>query len=414
MLSATRSMRLFLKIAVRNLLRHRKRSLITLAAVGFGVGALIFLRGFIYGAQTQMVKNITETLTGDMQIVPEAFENIYNTNGAIENPEPIRKILRESGRVTAFAERIIGSGIIASEKQSMATFLVGIDPDQETAMGTRRHQVGGRGLTTEDDRMVMLGEKMRRVLEIEMGDKVVLSVQDYYGSLAAQNYTVVGTFETGNDQIDNGTVMMLKPSAQDLLSFDRRVSKFLLRINTGDSPAAVVRDLEDPIAAQGLKILTWEDLIPVMAQMIRFQNGMFFVILTIVLAVAAAGILNTLMMSIIERVREFGLMMALGTRPSQVILLILCESFLLTASGAAAGLLMGAGFTLYFGAAGIDLSRFLSTLANLFIGSHVYPRLDWFYTGIVLPVILIANLAVSFYPAWRAGRLAPIDAMRQT
>lgn len=407
-------MTIFLVIAIRNMLRNKKRSLITLSAVTFGLAALIFLRGFVSGAQAQMVENITRTLTSDAQIVPKALQNIYNTNGYIENPEPIRRILRSDPRILGFAERILAGGIVSSATNSIPTFVVGFDPDQESAIGSRREVVQGRLMTYDDTRGVALGDKMREVLGVQIGDKIVVTAQDYYGALAGEAYRLVGTFETGNDQIDNGTVMLLKATAQNLLSLDHRISKFGLGIRGRNNVAKVVADLKAKIPEKdGLRVLTWEDLIPMMAQLIRFQNGMIFTVVMIVLTVVAAGILNTLMMSIVERTHEFGLMMAMGTKPGQVIFLVALESFLITTLGAVLGVVVGGAVTLYFGHAGINLSGFVSTFSNFMIGTEVHPKIDLFYLTLFLAVIAGSNVVVSLYPAWRASRLAPVDAMRQ-
>ena len=406
-------MRALLKIAIRNIFRNKKRSLITLSAVSFGLGALIFLRGFMYGAQRQMVHNITSTLTSDAQIVPKALENIYNTNSFIEDPERIRQILKGDRRIEAFSERVVAGGIVSSATTSMATFIVGFDPVQETAIGSRRAVVRGRLMTKDDEHGAAIGDKMREVMGVEIGDKIVVTAQDYFGALAGEAYRLVGTFETGNDQIDNGTVMILTPTAQRLLSLEQRLSKFALRIEPKEDVPQVVRDLKGKIGEGELKVLVWEELIPMLAQLIRFQNGMLFIVMLIVLTVVAAGILNTLMMSVVERIREFGLMMALGTKPRQIIFLIVAESFLLTMAGAVIGVILGIGCVLYFGHVGIDMSPFIATLSNFLIGSIVHPRVDWFYLCVFLAVVMISNLLVSFYPAWRAGRLVPVDAMRQ-
>lgn len=408
-------MRVF-RIAVRNLFRNKKRSLINLTAITFGLGAMIFLRGFASGAQNQMVANITTTLTADAQIVPASLENIFNTNGVIEDPESVRQLLHADPRIENFAERILGGGLVTSNTTSMATFIVGFDPDQENAIGSRRSMARGRFMTHQDVTGAALGEKMRGILGLEIGDKLVVTTQDYYGAMAGGTYTLIGTFETGNDQIDNGTVMMLKPTAQRLLSYDQRISKFALKVDRRFNISDVVQDLRRHLvgkASGDLKVLTWAELLPMLSQMIRFQNGMIFIIMVIVLTVVAAGILNTLMMSVIERIREFGLMLALGTTPGQVIRLVVLESFLLTATGALLGSLLGIGLILYFGHVGIDMSRFVSTLSNFLIGTVVYPRVDWFYLSVILLLITITNLLASFYPAWRAGRLPPIEAMRQ-
>lgn len=406
-------MRIFLSLALRNMFRNKKRSLITLAAVTFGLTALIFLRGFVFGAQAQMVENITTSLTSDAQIVPAALENIYNTNGYIENPEAIRQILRQDPRIQDFAERVIAGGIVSSASNSIATFVVGFDPEAETRIGSRRDVVRGRLMTLEDGHAAAIGDKMREILGVDIGDKIVVTTQDYFGALAGEAFTLAGTFESGNDQIDNGTVMILKTSAQRMMSLEHRISKFAMRIEPKSDVMAVVRSLRSAMPSKDLKVLTWEELIPMMAQLINFQNGMIFVVVVIVLTVVAAGILNTLMMSIVERTREFGLMMAMGTKPGQVILLVALESFFITALGAVAGTVLGVGLTAYMGHVGIDLSRFVSTFSNFLIGAHVFPKVDWLYLAIFLGVVMGSNVAVSLYPAWRASRLDPVEAMRQ-
>jgi len=406
-------MKLFLSLALRNMFRNKKRSAITLSAVTFGLAALIFLRGFVFGAQKQMVENITTSLTSDAQIVPAALENIYNTNGYIEDPEAIRTLISKDPRIKGYAERVIAGGIVSSATNSMATFVVGFSPDQEIAIGSKRDVFKGRLMTMQDDHAAAMGDKMREVLGVEIGDKIVVTAQDYYGSLAGEAFTLVGTFESGNDQIDNGTVMILKSSAQRMLSLGERVSKFALKVEPVEKVPEVVASLRSKIPSKDLKVLTWEELIPMMAQLINFQNGMIFVVVVIVLTIVAAGILNTLMMSIVERTREFGLMMAMGTKPGQVILLVALESFLITALGAVLGTVLGVALTAYMGHIGIDLSRFVSTFSNFLIGAHVYPKVDWLYLAIFLSVVLGANVFVSLYPAWRASRLDPVEAMRQ-
>lgn len=391
-------------------------------AVSIGLGALIFLRSFIFGAQNQMVGNVINTLTGDIQILPTGQENIYNTNGAIENPETIRQLLKNDPRVLHFAEEVGASGIAASATASLPTFASGYNPNDEASTEFRIPIIQGRRLTTADDYGIVIGEKMRKILEIEIGDKVVVTFQDYHGGLAGEAFKLTGTFETGNDQIDNGNVLLLRPTLQRLLGFEHRISKFILKIDPHYQPDELAKDFRkkiqemeadaSPYQGTSLSVMTWEEILPLIAQMIRFQNGMILVIVFIVLTVVTTGILNTLMMSITERTREFGLMAALGTSPSAVMMVVTLESFFLTTAGALAGILFGIGFTFYFGHVGIDLSRFLSTVSNLLIGSHVYPRLDISSLLLFLGIVTGGNLVVSLQPAWRASRLQPVEAMR--
>ncbi|MBI2500520.1 MAG: ABC transporter permease [Deltaproteobacteria bacterium] len=197
-----------LMLAYRNILRHKKRSFIIVAAIAIGLGAILFLRGFASGAQRQMIDNIVSVITSEISIVHKSMENIYNTNGTIKDPESVRRLLREDPRVAGFAEEVFGSGIISSPQASIMTFVSGVDPGQETAIGSRFPIVSGRLYASEEEHSVVIGEKMRKILGVELGEKVVVTVQDLGGTLTGESFTLVGTLEIGNDQLDSGTVVL--------------------------------------------------------------------------------------------------------------------------------------------------------------------------------------------------------------
>jgi len=405
-------------MAFRNILRNRKRAAILVAAITIGLGAMVFLRGFASGAQGQMVDNIVSIITSEISIVHKSMENIYNTNGMIEDPEAIRRLLKSDPRIQGFAEEVFGSGIVASPNASIMSFVNGIDIPQELAIGTRIPITQGRVYRPDEEHALFMGEKMREILGVELGEKVVVTVQDIHGALVGEAFTLVGTMTIGNDQLDSGSVVLPFETVQRLLGMEGRVSKFAIKAKEREKIPEIVRDLKVGIKGLGpsgteLAVMTWDELIPMMAQMMRFQDGMIFVVLLIVLSVVTAGILNTLLMSVVERVKEFGLMMALGMRPVRIIGLLVTETVILSLIGSLGGLLAGMSAVSFFGHFGIDLTRFLSTFSNLLVGSHVYPRLDWSTIGAFLAVVVVANLATALYPAWRASRLEPIEAMRQ-
>lgn len=406
-------MRVIFTIAVRNLARNRRRTAITVAAIAFGLGALIFLRSFMYGAQGQMVQNIKSTLTSDLQVIPKSQENIYNINGAIEDPGPVTQALTADPRVRGFAEEVLAAGLVAGEGDSMATFIVGLDPEREAAMGnTPPSIVSGRGLSGSGRGEMVMGEPMRESLGLQLGDTVVLTGQDYYGSLVGRRFTLVGSFKTGNDQLDYGNVLIHLGEARAMLSFDHRASKILVNIQNEADTAAVIADLRRHIDPTTTSIMTWQQLIPMLAQMIEFQNGMIFVVVLVILIIVTAGILNTLMMAVSERTQELGLMMALGTPPALVMATIVCESMVVTLLGSLVGVGVGAAATGTAGHFGLDLSLFTSAFSNLMIGSVVYPKIDWSYLGLFVAMILGGTALVSILPALRASHLSPTEAMR--
>ncbi len=407
-------MRILLTIAVRNLLRNRRRTLITVSAIAFSLATLIFLRNFMYGAQRQMIHNVKATFTSDLQVIPKSQENIYNANGFIGDSKTIRDFLDKDPRVRGSVEEIVSSGMVAGRAESMATFIVGYDPELERSIGNIPPPiVRGNHLQSSVPGRMILGEPMRESLGLSIGDSVVLTGQDFYGSLVGRKFILAGTFESGNDQIDYGNVIILLNEARDMLSFGDHASKILVNIKEeGDIPA-IVTETRQRIDLTTLSVMTWEELIPMIAQMIEFQNGMIFIVVLVILAIVTVGILNTMLMSVSERVPEFGLMMAVGTAPSHVLGLVMIEGALIAAAGSLIGIVIGLSSTALAGHFGLDLSWFTSALSNLLIGSIVYPRIDAAYLGIFVGMVVGGTILVSWIPAWRASRLSPITAMRQ-
>ncbi len=400
------------KLALRNVFRNRRRSAVSLAAVSLGLMALIFLRGFIHGAQLRMVENITSTITGDIRILPKAQENIYNTNGAIEDPDSIRDFLDRQTCLRGYSADILGGGLVSSNKATMATYLAGYEPEKGKQMGMKIRMVRGRELDSSDTEGALVGEPMREVMGIELGDEIVVTAQDYYGAMTGKKLRLVGTFQSGNDQIDNSDVLMLNATARDLLSFEHRVSHFVLRLKPSCRLGSVVAALKTHLQGSDVTAMTWDEMIPMIGQLIKFQNAMLTLVTLIVVTIVAAGILNTFLMSVVERVREFGLMAALGNRPSGIVSLILIESIVLTLVGACLGVALGWGLCLYTGHVGIDLSRFVSTFSNLLVGSRVYPEMDGMASMLFVISLALSNILAAVYPAWKASRLDPIKAMR--
>lgn len=406
-------MSIFFKIAWRNILRNKRRSAITISAVSFGLAAVIFLWSFVDGFQSQMEESIKSIITGDIQIYPQGAEGLYNVNLLLENPEEVKRAVAQTPFITKKVERVLASGIISSANNSLMTFIGGMEPAQEKIFNPKNLMTEGRMLEEGDEHGTMIGAPMAKQLQVGIGDKVVLVLQDRYGSLVGESFRIVGLFETGSDQIDNSTVDILMPVLQRLLSAENQVTKILLRTQEGVSVDKIISELKAKLDPKLYKISPWGDIAPMLSQLVEFQQRMIFIVVIIVLAILGTGVLNTLMMSYIERIREFGLMKALGTKDRQVSLLLVFETLWLTFMGTFLGAGLGLGLVLFFGRHGINLSSFGKTFSNFLIGTTIYPKIYWDHVGTAILVVLCANLLAALYPAWKASKLEPMEAMRQ-
>jgi len=404
-------MLIFLKIAWRNLLRNKWRSAITISAVAIGFTSLIFIRAFVDGADSQMVENYTDLLSGHIQIHKQGFQKNMGLQRNIPSVEKIVAILKNNREVTAFSARIKEFVLISSTEHSSGVLLLGVDPEGEPRV-SHLHKRIHEGKFLGSDKDIVIGKSLADTLNVKLHDKVVIMAQAFDGSLASEAYRISGFLDTGAEEIDQGIVLITLKAAQELFVLDNRVSEVVIRTTSVKDVGPVTAELKKALNDTTLEVLNWKEISPMLQQWVEFDIAFINLILLIVLLVVAAGILNTLLMGILERTREFGIMLALGTKRRQIILMVALESLILGLTGIAAGYAVGSGLAAYFGVKGINLASFSNALNNYYTGSVIYTRLSLGYMLRYGLVVLIISMLVSIYPAWRAANLKPVDAIR--
>lgn len=405
---------LLVKIAARGIGRNPQRTALTIAASAFGVGAFVFLSGFVDGYLEQLVENSTGYVTGHVQVQHPRFRTEADPAHSLADAEGLLARLRALPQVRAAAPRIQAMALANSAAQSQNLTLVGIDPVAERGVTFMHRAIRqGRMLEPGGDRDIVLGDRLAEKLGLRLGEKVVVMGQAADGSVGSAAYRVAGLFDTGSDSFDAMLGYVTLRAAQAQFGMEGRVSLVALRLADRrrlEEARAAAQALLPPGAATAV---TWRSLLPEVDQMIEYVRVVLGLITAIVLAVVAIGVMNTLLMSVMERTRELGIMMALGTRPRAIVLLVLYESLVLAGAGILAGIALGVPLIEYLGARGLDLSRYAQGLQSI-------PGL----TGIIHPVFVPANLlrpvvlllalsvVAALYPAWRAARLQPAAAIR--
>ena len=403
---------LFLKIAWRNILRNRYRSFITVLAVAIGFSSLIFIRAFVDGAHYQMIENYTDLVSGHIQIHKKGFQANMGLQFSINEPQKISTILANSPGVLSFSKRVKDYALISSAEYSSGILLLGVEPEKEKEI-TKLYKRLRQGKFISGDTHIVIGKDLAKSLNVKLGDKVVVMAQGFDGSLSSASYRITGLLDAGTEDIDKNLALISLKAAQDLLVLENRVSEFVIRANSINNVDTVSTSLKNALDMKNLEVFTWKEISPILLQWVEFDVAFVNIILLVVLLVVAAGILNTLLMGILERTREFGIMLALGTKRMQIITMVALESLILTIIGIIIGYVVGAGASIYFGLKGINLSVFSTALNDYYTGSIIYTRLSSGYLLGYGLVVLITSLIVSIYPAWRAANLKPVEAIRR-
>jgi len=403
----------FTKIAWRNIKRNKWRSAITISAVSVGLAALIFLKSFVDGADMQMVENYTNLLIGHIQIHKSGFQKNIKLENSIVNSYVITSVLKNIGGISAYAPRIKDYALISSTEGSSGILLLGISPEPEQKLSDLHKRLRkGKFLKSGLDDEIVIGTTLAENLKVDLGDKVVLMSQANDGSLAAAAYNVCGIIESGAEEIDKNLALITLKSAQELLVMGNKISEIVVKADDISTIDALSVGIKNNLDTNRFEVLTWKEVSPVTYQWLQFDQVFTDLILFIVLIVVASGILNTVLMGVMERVREFGIMLALGTKPQQISGMVTIESFLLGLIGTSIGTCIGTGLVFFFSIRGIDLSIISSALNNFYIGSVIYPRLDLISIAFYSSVVLLVSIFISVFPAKKASRLSPIEAIR--
>ena len=405
---------LLVKIAARGIGRNPHRTGLTVAASAFGVGAFVFLTGFVDGYLAQLVENSTGYVTGEIQVQHPRFRTEMDPANSIADGDGLLRKVRQLPEVQAAAPRIQSMALANSAAQSQNFMLVGIDPAAERQVTFMHRAVRlGRMLEPGSDRDIVLGDRLAEKLGVRLGEKVVVMAQASDGSVGSAAYRIAGLFDTGSDSFDAMFGYVTLASAQAQLGMQGRVSTLAVRLKDLGALDEGVRAVQAVLPTASAVAVSWRSLLPELDQMIEYVRVVLSLITGIVLAVVAIGVMNTLLMSVLERTRELGIMMALGTRPRAIVTLVVYESVVLALVGIAGGLALGVPLIEYFGARGLDLSRYAAGLQSIpGLTSIIYPALV--PAHLVRPVLLLLALSVlaAFYPAWRAARLQPAAAIR--
>jgi ABC-type lipoprotein release transport system permease subunit len=403
-------LRITSRLAWRNLWRNYRRTSIMLAAIVIGVWAMIFMTALMRGMVDDMVKDGITVLPGHVQIHNSAYLDDPTISNVIAPPHG--ELLEVLGRpeVVEWATRVKVPAVISSERDTRGVTLVGIEPERERGISFVANDVTeGRYLESRDDRGLVVGRKLVEKLETGLGKRVVIMSQDQENEIADRGFRIVGIFESKLVQYEEGYVFAGEDAIQDLLGVGDAVSEVAILGTNYRDVDGLLRMVEEA-AGPNVEVSPWYELDSYLGSMLSVMDGFVLVWIVVVFLALSFGLVNTLVMAVFERVREIGLMLALGMTPRNILSQIVAEAILLLIIGLAIGNL-AAWASIQPLKDGIDVSIVGEGMEYFGAASILYPAL--YLKDVVLAnvVVIVLGFLASLSPAWRASRYDPIRAI---
>jgi ABC-type lipoprotein release transport system permease subunit len=397
------------RLARRNVVRNRKRTAVVITAIAVGLWSMLVFAAFTRGWSNDVTRNAINTLTGHLQIHAPDYTNDPSVDHSMPPPgEAVQKILSEP-TVTSWASRVRLPAVVMSERETSGVTLVGIDPADEEGLSFIADAVTeGRNLNGPEDYGVLIGRKLAERLSTEAGKRVVVMSQASDHSVVDRGFPIVGVFDADRSSTEMTFVFVGREVAQDMLGLGSSISEISVMLDDPSRVGPFVARLQE--AAPGLDVQPWTELEPMAEAIVAMGKAWIWIFYFVMYIAMAFGLVNTLLMAVLERTREFGLVQALGMRPRLILRQVLAESTILLAVGIAAGGLL-AVVTLGFLHEGIDFSALAEGAEMWGMSKVIYPTLNaWDIASAVIFIAVLGVLA-SLYPAFRAAHKVPVEAI---
>ncbi len=408
-------MKLFL-LALRNLFRNTRRTLLTLAAIGFGLSMMIFVVNLQHGSYQGMINTAVSSMAGHVVVQADGYQDEKEPTLLVQDASAVVATMASEYPDAIVAPRIFTGGLLMSAHSSVGVALTGLDASAELQVQDLHETVVEGEWLTDDDRQIVIGVDMARTLDIEIGDKLVYMGQNGSDEVRSHLFRVRGLFRTGSAQFDGRLAFAHLAAAQEIMGGGDVANMVTLHLPDADTAFEAAPHLASVLGRPELDVRHWKDALPELFAIIQVDRGSGDVMLAIIGLIVAFGVLNTMMMSVLERTREFGVMLSLGMKPRQIAWLVLLEGMVLGLLGAVAGLLLGLAFSWPVVHFGIDYAAMMGgetvESGGIIMDSVVHGAWDPVRMGIYFAGAVVFCICAAIYPAWSISRLKPVVALR--
>jgi len=402
------------KLAWRNLLRNKRRTIIASIAIGIGLAALIFVDALMIGMTENMIKTATASFLGDAQIHRKGYQDEQEVSLTIQELEKVTAKLAKEANVHYFTRRTFSLGMITSPANVSAINLVGVQPSTERYLSQIDDAITeGRYFEGNDSRDIIIGTKLAENLEIGIGDRVVVTItQSESGELSQERFRVSGIFHFVDETMNTGMAFVRISKAQQMLAIGNNVHEIAIKFTSTTYAQNQELTFWNTYSQYGNEALSWAEILPQLKTILDMSKYSKYIMGVVLFGVVIFGIINTLFMSLYERMFEFGVLRAVGTRPFGMARILLFEAGTLAIVSIILGGIIGFGLTTLFAHLGINYTGI--EMMGVTIQEYIYPVLN-IQQFILYPIaVFLFTIIAGLYPAWHAAKIAPVDAMRRS
>jgi ABC-type lipoprotein release transport system permease subunit len=410
-------MRTLLRLAWRSLWRHRRRTIVTIGSIGLGLAFVVFFVCLAEGTYHQLVTDAVRMQAGHVTIEHAGYGDAPEVGLRVPGATRLQAALAALPGVASTKLVVLGQGLARSGADAVGVGVMGVEPAVEAATSPlARHMVAGAYLGPTDGARIVVGSLLAERLDLDVGKKVVISTNDASGALVEALFRVRGIFHTGAEEVDGYVTQVPLGAARSLFGLGAdEVTQIGLVLRNPDDQAAVLAAARRLVRSPDLAVRPWQEVLPELAAFIRLDRTSDWTFQGLLIVIVFFTIFNTLLMSVLERRREFAVLLAIGTTPRQVAGQILLESLLLAVLGVATGLAIGGAAAGWVQVRGLDLTLFLEkgmTVSGFALSSRLHARVTLRVLGTLGGLVLGSTLLLALAPMRRAARIDVAEELR--
>lgn len=401
------------QMAWRNIWRNKVRSAVIIMSIALGLFAGLFMMGLYDGILRSRLKTVIEQEVGHLQLHHPDYKVDYEAAFTIPVWDELSGKLSTIPDIKAATARSLAQGMLATSTGSTGVQIIGVFPETENEVSLLSSKlIEGEGFVFGKRNQTLIGKKLADKMKLNTGNKLVLTFTDKDLTIVSAAFRVAGIYQSDNTPLDERNVYVYADDLNRLMSLENECHEVAILLTHDKALNAVQRTINEMVPT--LLVENWKQVSPETLMMIETTDTYSIIFIGIIMLALMFGIINTMLMAVLERTREIGMLVALGMNKTRLFMLVLWETVLLTVAGAPFGFVLAWTVIKYYGRVGIDISSFAGDAMSGFgFSSLMYPEFPWTKLLTVLYIICFTAFVASLFPSYKALRLVPVEAMRQ-